>query len=66
MLTGPVKGKYFDCYTIADISSGFIVGAHIHAAESGGARLGDEGIFGIQGIPMACNRHNCVTRRYPA
>ena len=34
-LAGPVKGKYFDCYLMVDIHSRFIVGAHVHATESG-------------------------------
>ncbi len=51
-LAGPVKGKYFDCYLIVDIYSRYIVGAHVHATESG--QLAVEmmrEIFGVHGIP---------------
>jgi putative transposase len=34
-LPGPIKGKYFDCYVMIDIYSHYIVGAHVHASESG-------------------------------
>lgn len=51
-LAGPVKGKYFDCYLMVDIYSRFIVGAHVHASESGvlAVEMMRE-IFGIHGIP---------------
>ncbi|PCC45019.1 IS3 family transposase [Brevibacterium aurantiacum] len=51
-LAGPVKGKYFDCYVMIDIHSRFIVGAHVHATESGtlAVEMMKE-IFGIHGIP---------------
>lgn len=51
-LAGPVKGKYFDCYVMIDIYSRFIVGAHVHATESGvlAVQMMKE-IFGIHGIP---------------
>jgi hypothetical protein len=52
-LAGPVKGKYFDCYMMVDIHSRFIVGAHVHATESGVLAVEMmKGIFGIQGIPQ--------------
>ncbi len=49
---GPVKGKYYDCYLMVDIHSRFIVGAHVHATESGvlAVEMMKE-IFGIHGIP---------------
>jgi len=34
-LPGPIKGRYFDCYVMIDIFSRYIVGAHVHASESG-------------------------------
>lgn len=51
-LAGPIKGKYFDCYMMVDIYSRFIVGAHVHATESGAlaVEMMTE-IFGIHGIP---------------
>ncbi|MET3920135.1 transposase InsO family protein [Arthrobacter sp. UYEF20] len=52
-LAGPVKGKYFDCYMMVDIHSRFIVGAHVHATESGALAVDMmKGIFGIHGIPQ--------------
>ncbi|GAC1477036.1 MAG: hypothetical protein NVS2B15_24060 [Pseudarthrobacter sp.] len=52
-LAGPVKGKYFDCYMMIDIHSRFIVGAHVHATESGALAVEMmKGIFGIHGIPQ--------------
>jgi transposase InsO family protein len=52
-LAGPVKGKYFDCYMMVDIHSRFIVGAHVHATESGvlAVEMMKE-IFGIHGVPQ--------------
>lgn len=52
-LTGPVKGKYYDCYLMIDIYSRFIVGAHVHATESGvlAVQMMKE-IFGVHGIPQ--------------
>lgn len=51
-LAGPVKGKYFDCYVMIDIHSRFIVGAHVHATESGALSVEMmKEIFGIHGIP---------------
>lgn len=52
-LAGPVKGKYFDCYLMLDIHSRFIVGAHVHASESGmlAVEMMKE-IFGIHGVPQ--------------
>jgi len=34
-LAGPVKGTYFDAYVMIDIYSRYIVGAVVHAHESG-------------------------------
>ena len=52
-LAGPVKGKYFGCYMMVDIHSRFIVGAHVHATESGVLAVEMmRGIFGIHGIPQ--------------
>jgi len=52
-LAGPVNGKYFDCYMMVDIHSRFIVGAHVHATESGVLAVEMmKGIFGIHGIPQ--------------
>lgn len=52
-LPGPVKGKYFDCYVMIDIYSRYIVGAHVHATESGvlAVEMMKE-IFGVHGIPQ--------------
>lgn len=52
-LAGPVKGTYFDCYVMLDIFSRYIVGAHVHATESGvlAVEMMRE-IFGIHGIPQ--------------
>lgn len=54
-LAGPVKGKYFDCYVMIDIYSRYIVGAHVHASESGelAVQMMKE-IFGVHGIPKLC------------
>ena len=51
-LPGPIKGKYFDCYVMIDIFSRYIVGAHVHACESGelAVEMMKE-IFGIHGTP---------------
>lgn len=51
-LAGPVKGCYYDAYVMVDIYSRYIVGAHVHAHESG--LLAEEmmkEIFGVHGIP---------------
>jgi hypothetical protein len=54
-LDGPAKGVYYDAYVMIDIYSRYIVGAHVHAHESG--VLAEElmkqifGIHGIHGIP---------------
>lgn len=52
-LAGPIKGKYFDCYVMIDIFSRYIVGAHVHASESGvlAVEMMEE-IFGIHGAPQ--------------
>ncbi len=51
-LAGPVRGKYYDAYVMIDIYSRYIVGAHVHAHESGelAVEMMKE-IFGIHGIP---------------
>lgn len=52
-LAGPVKGKYFDAYVMIDIYSRYIVGAHVHAHESGPLAVDMmKDIFGIHGIPQ--------------
>ena len=51
-LAGPTKGCYYDAYVMIDIYSRYIVGAHVHAHESG--LLAEEMIkevFGVHGIP---------------
>ena len=51
-LAGPTKGCYYDAYVMIDIYSRYIVGAHVHARESG--PLAEEMIkevFGVHGIP---------------
>lgn len=51
-LPGPIKGKYFDCYVMIDIYSRYIVGAHVHASESGELAVEMmKVIFGIHGTP---------------
>jgi len=52
-LAGPIKGTYFDAYVMIDIYSRYIVGAHVHAAESAvlAAEMMKE-IFGVHGIPQ--------------
>ncbi len=52
-LPGPAKGCYYDAYVMIDIYSRYIVGAHVHAHESG--VLAEEmmkQIFGIHGVPQ--------------
>ena len=51
-LAGPTRGVYYDAYVMIDIYSRYIVGAHIHAHESGvlAEELMKE-IFGVHGIP---------------
>jgi len=51
-LAGPVKGCYCDAYVMIDIYSRYIVGAHVHAHETG--QLAEEmmrQIFTIHGVP---------------
>jgi transposase InsO family protein len=51
-LAGPVKGCYYDAYVMIDIYSRYIVGAHVHARESGPlAQEMIEEVFGVHGIP---------------
>jgi transposase InsO family protein len=51
-LPGPIKGKYSDCYVMIDTYSRYIIGAHVHACESGelAVEMMKE-IFGIHGTP---------------
>jgi len=52
-LAGPVKGTYFDAYVMIDIYSRYIVGAHVHAHESGVlAKELMEQIFTVHGVPQ--------------
>ncbi|MCV7450519.1 DDE-type integrase/transposase/recombinase, partial [Micrococcus luteus] len=51
-LPGPAKGVYYDAYVMLDVYSRYIVGAHVHARESG--PLAEEmmkEIFGVHGVP---------------
>ncbi len=51
-LPGPVRGRYFDCYVMIDIYSRYIIGAHVHNAETGA--LAEEmmkEVFTIHGTP---------------
>jgi transposase InsO family protein len=51
-LAGPVKGAYFDAYVMIDIYSRYIVGARVHARESGPlaeSMMGE--VFGVHGVP---------------
>jgi transposase InsO family protein len=51
-LAGPAKGCYYDAYVMIDIYSRYIVGAHVHARESGplaGEMIKE--VFGVHGIP---------------
>lgn len=51
-LRGPGKGSYYDAYVMIDIYSRYIVGAHVHAHESG--PLAEEMIkqvFDVHGVP---------------
>jgi putative transposase len=51
-LAGPVKGTYFDAYVMIDIYSRYIVGAQVHAHESGVlAKELMEQIFTVHGVP---------------
>jgi len=52
-LAGPVKGTYFDAYVMIDIYSRYIVGAVVHAHESGplAVEMMKE-TFGIHGVPQ--------------
>jgi transposase InsO family protein len=51
-LPGPARGIYYDAYVMIDVYSRYLVGAHVHAHESGvlAEELMKE-IFGIHGIP---------------
>jgi len=52
LATGPVKGLYYDAYVMIDIYSRYIVGAYVHAHESGplAVEMMTES-FAIHGIP---------------
>jgi transposase InsO family protein len=51
-LAGPVKGSYFDAYVMIDIYSRYIVGARVHARESGPlAESMMREVFGAHGVP---------------
>jgi len=51
-LAGPMKGKWFDAYVMIDIFSRYIVGAVVHAHESGPLAVDMmKEVFGIHGIP---------------
>ena len=70
-LAGPIKGKYYDCYVMIDIYSRYIVGAYVHAHESGelAVEMMKE-IFGIHGIPQIVHadhaEENAKPRNLPA
>lgn len=51
-LPGPVKGTYYDAYVMVDIYSRYIVGARVHAHESG-VLAGEmmQQIFTVHGVP---------------
>ena len=52
-LAGPAKGTYFDAYVMIDIYSRYIVGAHVHAAESGPLAVEMmTQIFAVHGVPQ--------------
>ncbi|TFD64261.1 DDE-type integrase/transposase/recombinase [Cryobacterium ruanii] len=67
-LAGPVKGKYFDAYVMIDIYSRYIVGAYVHASESGelAVEMMKE-IFGIHGVPQVvhADRGTSMTSKRP-
>jgi putative transposase len=51
-LAGPVKGLYYDAYVMIDIYSRYIVGAYVHAHESGPLAVEMmTDTFAIHGIP---------------
>jgi transposase InsO family protein len=51
-LKGPVKGVYFDAYVMIDVYSRYIVGARVHARESGPlAEAMMRQVFDIHGVP---------------
>jgi putative transposase len=51
-LAGPVKGTYYDAYVMIDIYSRFIVGARVHACESGPlAESMMREVFHTHGVP---------------
>jgi Integrase core domain len=62
-LAGPVKGKYFDAYVMIDIYSRYIVGAVVHAHESGplAVEMMKE-IFGIHGVPQVVHADSKYVR----
>lgn len=51
-LAGPAKGVYYDAYVMIDIYSRYIVGARVHARESGPlAESMMREVFGVHGVP---------------
>lgn len=53
-LPGPTRGVYYDAYVMLDIYSRYIVGAHVHARESGPlAEQMMREVFGVHGIPRS-------------
>jgi putative transposase len=51
-LAGPVKGVYYDAYVMIDIYSRYIVGARVHARESGPlAEAMMRQVFDVHGVP---------------
>ncbi|WP_344572549.1 DDE-type integrase/transposase/recombinase, partial [Winogradskya humida] len=51
-LAGPAKGVYYDAYVMIDIYSRFIVGARVHARESGPlAKSMMREVFDTHGVP---------------
>ncbi|WP_435832635.1 transposase [Micromonospora wenchangensis] len=57
-LAGPVKGSYFDAYMMIDIYSRYIVGARVHARESGPlAEAMIRDVFDTHGVPHVVHAH---------
>lgn len=51
-LAGPVKGTWYDAYVMIEIYSRYIVGAHVHATESGPLAVEMMREIFIHGIPQ--------------
>ena len=65
-LAGPIKGTWFDCSVMIDIFSRYIVGAHVHASESGELTVEMmKEIFAIHGTPhvVHADRGTSMTSR---